>query len=1117
MMKRLMYILAIAALSAAPAFGELATVQESDQVCRNWLTYIVEQKGDWQGDTNPKIASVQDLTVNDTVLARYYAISSGGYVLIPALRDLPPIKAYSQVSTFNVDDAEGVALMFRQILQQRMELFAEVYGSIEASQPKSGERLFGAINQQQWNMLSVPSDQFDAAVAKAVMEPADGVEPLLTTAWHQFYPYNMYCPMGDGGQCVVGCGATAMAQILWYHQWPPAGHGSHFYWWQGDVSCDGSSPGQVISADFSDPYEYQATNENVAELSYEVGVALDMDYGACGSSTYLYPELMVLPQNFHYDDVVTVKNRSEFDGSQWFDMIVNQIDQGLPILYTIYSHAIVCDGWRTDLGFNQYHFNYGWADSHTAWYTLDQLFCPWSGCNIGIEKMVTNIIPLSRNPWLSNTEFDDATSGNGNGIPEAGETVAIYFTVTNYSGADFTDVHVDLFSDNQALTISDGEASLGLIAAGDTVNNAGDPVSFEVSVDYVARIDFLFFVVTWNGGTETDTVAVEKAIGKIPILIVDDDNADTLEAIYRHDLESLRIPCDVWEYSVSLPPDTELMNSYDLVVWLTGDYRPDPLSTGEIEVLRTYLDGGGDLFLTGQAIAPELQSIDSAFLADYLKATYQSTTWLPVVITQPGSMIFDTIDTLAITGIGGAGNQSNPDLIQPANGFFGELQYLNVTDYGAVSYVGDYRLLFLSFGYEGIVANNDRWLDRRVVLSDILDFFQCQKPNGCPVASNLNVNSDDPIHLTDHVPTFYWTYSDLEASPQTMYQFQMSTDVDWTIAEVWDTGPVATADTQLTYAGPELIDGERYYIRVRVNDGTLWSAWTETSIRMNSVPSAPTVSSPTDLQGLTSQFPQLTALNAVDGENDLLTYEFEIYTDATLTDLAASAGGQPQGYPETSWTVDVPLSDNQIYFWRARASDLYSTGPWSDTASFWVNAPNSVPTPVDLIAPANNSGMSALQPTFTWTDATDPDPYDHITYDLYYSTDSTFDSMYTISGIEDTSYLLTTQLSYGTEYFWKVRANDQFGGHTMSVQVYSFSTLPMCGDANGDLDIDIGDAVYVIEYIFKGGAAPDPVCAGDATGDAAIDIGDAVHLINYIFKGGPAPIVTCCPQPPAKL
>jgi len=68
----------------------------------------------------------------------------------------------------------------------------------------------------------------------------------------------------------------------------------------------------------------------------------------------------------------------------------------------------------------------------------------------------------------------------------------------------------------------------------------------------------------------------------------------------------------------------------------------------------------------------------------------------------------------------------------------------------------------------------------------------------------------------------------------------------------------------------------------------------------------------------------------------------------------------------------------------------------------------------------------------------------------------------------------------------------------------------LCGDASGDEAVNIGDAVYLINYIFKGGPAPNPLCVGDADGDDAVNIGDAVHLINYIFKGGPAPVDDCC-------
>ncbi len=64
------------------------------------------------------------------------------------------------------------------------------------------------------------------------------------------------------------------------------------------------------------------------------------------------------------------------------------------------------------------------------------------------------------------------------------------------------------------------------------------------------------------------------------------------------------------------------------------------------------------------------------------------------------------------------------------------------------------------------------------------------------------------------------------------------------------------------------------------------------------------------------------------------------------------------------------------------------------------------------------------------------------------------------------------------------------------------------GDANGDALVSISDAVYLINYIFAGGPAPDPLESGDANCDSQVSISDAVYIINYIFAGGPAP---CAP------
>ena len=61
------------------------------------------------------------------------------------------------------------------------------------------------------------------------------------------------------------------------------------------------------------------------------------------------------------------------------------------------------------------------------------------------------------------------------------------------------------------------------------------------------------------------------------------------------------------------------------------------------------------------------------------------------------------------------------------------------------------------------------------------------------------------------------------------------------------------------------------------------------------------------------------------------------------------------------------------------------------------------------------------------------------------------------------------------------------------------------GDANDDGVINSADIVYLINYLFKGGPAPDPLWVGDVNCDEIINSADVVYLIDYLFKGGPPP------------
>ena len=63
----------------------------------------------------------------------------------------------------------------------------------------------------------------------------------------------------------------------------------------------------------------------------------------------------------------------------------------------------------------------------------------------------------------------------------------------------------------------------------------------------------------------------------------------------------------------------------------------------------------------------------------------------------------------------------------------------------------------------------------------------------------------------------------------------------------------------------------------------------------------------------------------------------------------------------------------------------------------------------------------------------------------------------------------------------------------------------LCGDCNSDGSIDVGDVIYLINYLYKTGPVPNPMESGDTNQDGEVNVGDVIYLINYLFKEGPSP------------
>jgi predicted outer membrane repeat protein len=97
-----------------------------------------------------------------------------------------------------------------------------------------------------------------------------------------------------------------------------------------------------------------------------------------------------------------------------------------------------------------------------------------------------------------------------------------------------------------------------------------------------------------------------------------------------------------------------------------------------------------------------------------------------------------------------------------------------------------------------------------------------------PLAAYINFGPASIAHTVYLAePEIFWSYIDTAATSQTHYEIEVGTDDDWTIAEMWSSGEVWLSDTSVVYAGLPLTQGQTYFVRVRVSNGTNWGSWLE--------------------------------------------------------------------------------------------------------------------------------------------------------------------------------------------------------------------------------------------------------------------------------------------------
>ncbi len=383
--------------AAATALAEPVDMERAKRVCVNWLAYLQSSPLEDPEAANPRIFAVQSITAGDTLLGWHFELRPKGYVIVPARTEMPPVFSSSRTATWPSSDENPFLRVARDVLASRVR---HLKGH-DAPQGGLARDCADHDAHRAWVRYDESPADFVERLDSGIMDEVLEVGPLLGSRWRQDWPFNLDCPMGASGRTFVGCMGTATAQIVRYHQWPPVGSGIYGYQWDGD-DCDESPSGEWLEVDMGNAYRWDdmpddpgwfptpEQEEALAEFNYEVAVACRMDFSSCGSEASISLARAALVNHFFYQPYIREVTRFRYTDAAWFAEIQDDIDQGLPILYSTIMHAMVCDGWREVDGMQQIHLNYGWGGASDNWYTLDDIETssnPWA------ERMLLDTAP----------------------------------------------------------------------------------------------------------------------------------------------------------------------------------------------------------------------------------------------------------------------------------------------------------------------------------------------------------------------------------------------------------------------------------------------------------------------------------------------------------------------------------------------------------------------------------------------------------------------------------------------------------------------------------------------------------------------------------------------------
>jgi PKD repeat protein len=186
----------------------------------------------------------------------------------------------------------------------------------------------------------------------------------------------------------------------------------------------------------------------------------------------------------------------------------------------------------------------------------------------------------------------DDSNGNNNGKIDPGETVDLIVTLKNNGDVTAENISGEISTTSPYFTIVTGTADFGTLAQSETgegtftvTANASTPAGQPAGID---------LNVTSNGGTYTNSFAMNFVIGQIPVVIIDLDGNHNSGPAIQAAIEDNGLAA---EYTTSFPSSLDIYSSIFVCLGIYSDNHV--LSSSEGQALADFLNNGGSLYMEG--------------------------------------------------------------------------------------------------------------------------------------------------------------------------------------------------------------------------------------------------------------------------------------------------------------------------------------------------------------------------------------------------------------------------------------------------------------------------------------------------------------------------------------